>query len=236
MPKFLKYSLRFPFQRKPFSSDTWKTDLLYESYDYEIRLGSLDFGGDPSYYLAQFLHIQNAIAVAFVDMNQSFNMTFSMPEIRMQRFPTPALIAHPFANLPFVPILFLLSLTYNFVNTVRFIAIEKESQLKETMKIMGLSNWMHYSSWFIRSIVILLINVIIITIFLTVFLPNVFFPLFIQRYQCKCFLLGANYWENGHLSEHQILLFVDFPHHLLHFIDRFGICYLCIFHEIEISN
>lgn len=179
MPKNLIYSIRFPFTPRRSGEDSnWKTDLLYESYDYKIRQPQEGTGGFPSYYREFFLHIQNAIAIAFVDMNQLLNKTFSMPEIRMQRFPTPPVMTHDFSNSAFVAILFLLSFNYNFVNTVRFITIEKETQLKETMKIMGLSNWIHYLSWFIRSIVILLIDVIIITIFLTVLhcFMCVFFP------------------------------------------------------------
>lgn len=54
---------------------------------------------------------------------------------------------------------------YFSVNTIRFITIEKERQLKEAMKIMGLPNWIHWIGWFIKSYVYL---IIIITVLVAV--------------------------------------------------------------------
>lgn len=45
------------------------------------------------------------------------------------------------------------------MNTVYCIVVEKERQLKDVMRIMGLSNWLHWLSWFMRSISIMMIIV-----------------------------------------------------------------------------
>lgn len=59
------------------------------------------------------------------------------------------------------------------MNSVRFISIEKEKQLKEAMKIMGLASWMHYLSWFIRTLIMLSISMLFISLLLTVSLSNI---------------------------------------------------------------
>lgn len=143
----------------------WQTNVLFGADGYTIKHPDLDDAGPPSYYKEGFVAIQNAIANAFVGMNNA-----SMPEIRTQRFPTPKHLRNVFASdFQFLmPLFFLMSLNYTFMNTVRFISIEKEKQLKEAMKIMGLANWMHYLSWFIRTLIMLFISMTLITILLTV--------------------------------------------------------------------
>ena len=67
-----------------------------------------------------------------------------------------------------LPMIILISFFYTCINTVKFITIEKEKQLKEAMKIMGLPNWLHWTAWFVRCLVLLLI-----TISLLIFLISV---------------------------------------------------------------
>lgn len=57
----------------------------------------------------------------------------------------------------------MLSYVYPTINTVRFIAVEKEKQLKEAMKIMGLPNWLHWTGWFVKSMTFLTISMTIVT-------------------------------------------------------------------------
>lgn len=44
----------------------------------------------------------------------------------------------------------LLSFVYPFINMIKFITTEKEKQLKESMKIMGLPSWLHWTAWFCK--------------------------------------------------------------------------------------
>lgn len=46
------------------------------------------------------------------------------------------------------------------------VALERESQLKETMRIMGLSNTLHWSAWFVTCFILLTIAFTLVTIFL----------------------------------------------------------------------
>lgn len=173
LPKNLAYSLRFPSELR--TSDlpsyyrpedmSWQTNVLFGADGYTIKYADEDDAGPPSYHKEGFLAIQNAIAKSFVAMNNA-----TLPEIQAQRFPTPKHLRNVFASdFQFLmPLFFLMSLNYTFMNTVRFISIEKEKQLKEAMKIMGLASWMHYLSWFVRTIIMLFISMTLITILLTV--------------------------------------------------------------------
>lgn len=145
----------------------WQTNWLFPNDGYANRFPDQQDGGPPSYWNEGFLAIQNAIANAHINLNQG---NVSMPEILMQRFPTPPMIVNIFTSQfqILMPFFFLMSLNYTFMNTVRFISIEKEKQLKEAMKIMGLASWMHYLSWFIRTIIMLSISMLLIIVLLTV--------------------------------------------------------------------
>lgn len=67
-----------------------------------------------------------------------------------------------------VGVLVVLSFMFPTINSVRYITIEKERQLKEAMKIMGLPSWMHWMSWFIRMMVFMVIAISIIVALLKV--------------------------------------------------------------------
>lgn len=67
-----------------------------------------------------------------------------------------------------VGVLIVLSFMFPTINSVRYITIEKERQLKEAMKIMGLPSWMHWTSWFIRIMVFMIIAIAIIIALLKV--------------------------------------------------------------------
>lgn len=65
-----------------------------------------------------------------------------------------------------------LSFMYFVINTVRFIALEKEKQLKEAMKIMGLPNWLHWTGWFIKSMsyAVVVISLVVFVLKVTILL------------------------------------------------------------------
>ncbi len=46
--------------------------------------------------------------------------------------------------------------------------LEKETRIRETMKMMGLSNWILVSTWFIKQVLFYLIPVILMCILLKV--------------------------------------------------------------------
>lgn len=153
-----------------YSSDksmSWHTDTIFPSDGFEIE-GENQFTTKPSYRKEGFLAIQNAIAKAFITMNDASKPT---PDIQVQRFPSPSYFKNYFPIF-LVPLFLMVSMNYTFMNSIRFIVMEKEKQLTETMRIMGLKNWMHYLTWFIRTIILLLISSVMIIILLTVTIIN----------------------------------------------------------------
>lgn len=148
---------------------SWRTYDVMNTL-FEPRYATQPDGGLPSYYKEGFLAIQNSIATAFIEMHQSGSEKPTTPEILLNRFPYPGYLKNILmSNInTLMQIFLLISLNYTFMNTVRFISIEKEKQLKEAMKIMGLASWMHYLSWFIRTIFMLSISMILITILIKV--------------------------------------------------------------------
>lgn len=52
----------------------------------------------------------------------------------------------------------LLAFSIFVINTVGYIVMEKERQLKEVLQIIGISNCMYWGSWFVRTIIYLIIS------------------------------------------------------------------------------
>lgn len=144
---------------------SWQTNLLYPEYSGGgPRSKTLDEGGDPFYCLEGFLPIQNAIAVSYIVSRCNETMTcedYSIPGIEMQRFPyTPYLHDILLDGLESaVGVFIMLSFVYPIISTVRFIAVEREKQLKEVMKIMGMPIWLHWTTWFVRTMIFMIISI-----------------------------------------------------------------------------
>lgn len=171
IPESLSYSLHFPGNITECSASDeacmWYTDHVFPKNIFTIRAFAF-YDAHPAYHVVGFLKIQNAIFKAFTKIHRPSS---SVPDIQLQQLPYP-----PHADrrlivyLPFlIPIIFLVSFNYAFINSVRYISVEKEKQLKEAMQIMGLASWMHHFCWFIRTMTMLLIPILMITIVLKVF-------------------------------------------------------------------
>ena len=88
---------------------------------------------------------------------------------RLKEFPFPSYLQDIFITLVgrVFPLLLVLCYLYTVVNIVRSLIHEKELRIREAMKMMGLSNWVLWSSWWIKNIIFLLISNIAITIILS---------------------------------------------------------------------
>lgn len=126
------------------SDDNWHTKEIFTSDNFNLQWNvESPYDGPPSYYKEGFLAIQNAVARAYLNASNSTNQ---MPDIAVNRFPFPQFTynVHWTILQMIVPLFVLFGFNYSFSNAVRFIAIEKERQLKEAMKIMGLPSWLHW--------------------------------------------------------------------------------------------
>ncbi|XP_029015057.1 phospholipid-transporting ATPase ABCA3 [Betta splendens] len=189
LPLQVGYHLRFSFtprnapakeksELNPNSDLDWHTLSLFplfqlpgprEQYDKE--------GGTPGYFREGFLAVQHAVDRAIM---RSYNRTAATSLLRqirvvLSRFPYPAFIYDVFilAIQNQLPLLLVLSFTYTSLNIVRAVVQEKERKLKEYMRMMGLSNWLHWSAWFLMFFLFLSISVFFVTLLLCIHVsPN----------------------------------------------------------------
>lgn len=149
---------------------TWQTHRLFPKDLFEDRSYS-PIGARPSYLLELFLIFQLRIYQRFL---MSHKQDFYGIHGQLLPYP-PHVESDLLVRIPYlIPIVLLLCFKLAFVNSVRNVVNEKGKQLNEAMKIMGLSNWMHYFCWFIRALTMLLIPIAIITIALLVSFAHLF--------------------------------------------------------------
>ncbi|KAK5642702.1 hypothetical protein RI129_008869 [Pyrocoelia pectoralis] len=160
----VKVKFRFPAELRygVNMTNNWRTKLLFPLYQVPgPRSWTENEGGPPSYHLEGFLMLQQEISLALI---RYFKKPFKNDiSIYMQRFPYANWIEDNLltALQGFVGLMMMLSFVYSCISTVKVITTEKELQLKEAMKIMGLPNWLHWTAWFIKSFIQLFITIII---------------------------------------------------------------------------
>uniref|UniRef100_A0A182K217 ABC transporter domain-containing protein n=1 Tax=Anopheles christyi TaxID=43041 RepID=A0A182K217_9DIPT len=147
----------------------WRTFLIFPQFQvYGARAINATDGGYPANYYAEgFASVQNAISRAVLEAHSGGDDT--LPHVDLQRFPYP-----PFYDDPLLrgmenlfPSIIMVAFFYSCINTVKFITLEKEKQLKESMKVMGLNGWIHWTAWFVRTLTLLTISITIVTVLLS---------------------------------------------------------------------
>ncbi|CAH0549210.1 unnamed protein product [Brassicogethes aeneus] len=179
----ISLSIRFPSELK-FTQDTkedsWKT---YSNYPLDAKQGPRNHeentGATPNYFKEQFIQAQSMLTVSLIaakknipididfhKMMEGISGDTGIPVVKMQRFPYPPWKESPILEQlkTSLSLMIMLGFIYSCINIVKMITNEKENQLKEAMKIMGLSNWLHWTAWFVKSLIFLLISCIIIVI------------------------------------------------------------------------
>ena len=192
------YRLRFSYKPKNSGESNlmkrdkdWKTGFTFPMFQIlGPREGQKGKGGDPGYWREGFLTVQNALNKAIgeylLKSSSSFSSTsssssasssssssssdYAKSDIHLKRFPYPPYIDDIFVNaiqLQF-PLIFVISFVITVLDIVKNVTVEKEKKLKESMKIMGLSNWLHWSAWLFKCTLFVTLNVALITILLTI--------------------------------------------------------------------
>ena len=102
----------------------------------------------------------------------------------LQQFPYPCSVDDRFilAISRTFPLFMTLSWIYSSAMIIKSIVYEKERRLKETMRVMGLGNLVHWLSWFIDSFVVMMFSSGMLSLLLKV---RVFFG-FLQK-DCDIF-------------------------------------------------
>ncbi|XP_063533945.1 phospholipid-transporting ATPase ABCA3-like [Cydia strobilella] len=167
----LRYSLRFPERPRQFAfysqgSRSWHTDLTFPSFQIPGPRNpySWEGGNAPGYVNEMFIAIQHLISMELVA--EVTEQDFSNFSVAIQRYPHPPYVLDLAVEaLQFLmPMFIMISFSYTAVNIVRAVTVEKELQLKETMKIMGLPTWLHWTAWFFKQFIFLLIIAILVVI------------------------------------------------------------------------
>ncbi|KAF5273687.1 hypothetical protein FQA39_LY07377 [Lamprigera yunnana] len=156
-------TFRFPAELRN-GTGNWRTKFLFPMYQVPgPRFWLENEGGPPGYHLEGFLILQQEISLAIINHFKPFQYEMLL---YMQRFPYPKWLEDNLltALQNFVGLIFMLSFVYTCISTIKVITTEKEMQLKEVMKIMGLPNWLHWTAWFIKSFVMLFITVAIMVL------------------------------------------------------------------------
>ncbi|XP_035906185.1 ATP-binding cassette sub-family A member 3-like [Anopheles stephensi] len=169
LPDNVTFAVRFPAELRDdeFQFSNWVTNLLVVPFSPRLRNPELDDGGSPSYYSEGFLGVQGAISRALLAQRLP---GVEMPPVHVQRYPYPPYYDDAIleALQQLLALIIVISFFYTCINTVKYITIEKEKQLKEAMKIMGLSNWLHWLAWFVKCLILLTVSLSLITILLCV--------------------------------------------------------------------
>ncbi|KAJ2946031.1 hypothetical protein O0L34_g4949 [Tuta absoluta] len=175
LPLNLSYALRFP-ERPRLNSlfqqggQTWRTELLFPVFDVPGPRfpKSWEGGNDPGYVNEMFIALQQVVSTELISRVTGQDLTNFT--VNIQRYPHPSYIedlATEALQVLFATFI-MLSFSYTAVNIVKSIVVEKEMQLKETMKIMGLPTWLHWTAWFCKQFIYLLIAAVLIVIILKV--------------------------------------------------------------------
>lgn len=188
LPDHLDFTIRFPAElRSRRNADdvlnaNWMTGRLFPEFQsIGPRNRNASNGGiPPGYYQEGFAGLQHAISLKFIERKKT-NPNTIIPEIFLQRFPYPAFTRDVLLEVItlIIPFMILASFIIPCMNNVKYITVEKEKQLKEVMKIMGLSNWLHWTAWFCKIMIFLLISITMITILLKVsWYPDTYIAVF----------------------------------------------------------
>ncbi|KAM9392247.1 phospholipid-transporting ATPase ABCA3 [Pholidichthys leucotaenia] len=184
LPLQVSYRLRFPFT--PRNAPTKERSELNPNSDLDWHTFSLfplfllpgpreqhdNKGGTPGYYREGFLAVQHQVDLAIM-RNFKRTVALHLPgpiRVVLSRFPYPPFIYDIFilAIQNQLPLMLVLSFTYTALNIVRAVVQEKERKLKEYMRMMGLSNWLHWSAWFLMFFLFLSISVFFVTLLLCI--------------------------------------------------------------------
>ena len=148
---------------------TWLTQFAFPLFPLQgPRDPHWGDGGQPGYHREGFSALQWAIDRSLVDIvsKDSNKSLLKYPTVTLQRFPYFEYISDKFvfAIQTGLPVLLMLAYVFSALTITRELVHEKERRLKESMKMMGLANWVHWAAWFTRCFLFLFISILIITL------------------------------------------------------------------------
>eukprot|EP00043_Microstomoeca_roanoka_P008399 m.80908 g.80908 ORF g.80908 m.80908 type:complete len:1735 (+) comp14227_c0_seq1:159-5363(+) len=157
------YNATLTYNTEWFTSNAFaEFELLGPRDDSDIipqRLGS-----SPGYPVYGFTQAQHAVNWAIANTVGGSAAADILDAVRLERMPYPEYLSDGFLYaIQFgLPLLLMLSLLFTALTIVRNVVHEKERRLKESMKMMGLKNWTHWTAWFIQAFSFLFVSMSVI--------------------------------------------------------------------------
>jgi len=118
------------------------------------------------YYDMGFTWLQDQIERAIIDIHAGRDVI--KPAVYLHEMPYPCYVKDNFMFIieHMMPLCMTVSWIYTVALAVQAIVYEKEQRLKEVMKMMGLSNAVHWVAWFITSLAVMSITVSLLVVIL----------------------------------------------------------------------
>ena len=178
----ISYSIRFPHSppsnlakfSKYRRGDHWFTERVYPRRSTVGPRGANGYGSDtPGYYTQGFLAVQWAVNHEIMKWKTENASLYDDVIVALKQFAYPPYFDDPYTSGLQAQFPFLLMICFSIcsLDIIRNVAVEKEDKLKETMKIMGLPNWLHWAAWFVKSFVYMAIIMLIMSALLKVWIP-----------------------------------------------------------------
>uniref|UniRef100_A0A915HR45 ABC transporter domain-containing protein n=1 Tax=Romanomermis culicivorax TaxID=13658 RepID=A0A915HR45_ROMCU len=115
---------------------------------------------DLKYLYYGFSFLQDSVDKAIIEEQTN---TTQRTGVYAQQFPNPCYSIDQFvkATARLLPLCMTLAWVLTFSLIIKNVVYEKELRLKEFMKVMGLGNFLHWAAWYIQTIVVVLVSIIL---------------------------------------------------------------------------
>ncbi|XP_022649119.1 ATP-binding cassette sub-family A member 7-like isoform X2 [Varroa destructor] len=157
IPKFIRYKIRMDAQKV--DSTKRIEDRVY--HPGPRRRPAIDL----KYITFGFAYLQDLVEQAIISLHTGW---VNNTGVYLQQFPYPCYIFDQFivTIAESFPMFMVLSWVYSFSMIIKSIVREKELRLKEAMKVMGLSNSVLWTAWFINSFLFMFVSSLLLTLIL----------------------------------------------------------------------
>ncbi|XP_072571334.1 uncharacterized protein abca12 isoform X2 [Paramormyrops kingsleyae] len=157
LPPKVKYTIRMTID------NVMRTDRTRNTYWVK---GPYISPNQNQLYNRGFVYLQESIERAIIGMQTGTQV--EEPAVQLQAFPYPCYIKDQYINsMAFAfPLVLMIAWVLFVANFVKRLVHERELQLHEYMKMMGVNPISHFFAWFLESAVFLLVTIIILTIIL----------------------------------------------------------------------